>query len=111
MCFCHSRWQVSANTRLMFGIANGPSVFQRIMTNVTSRLGPSIVTPYIDDALISGENFREMLNNLDLTLSALEDASAYPNVKFLAYLGKIAFKLASSCQPISFSRMLIIVIC
>ena len=59
-------------TRLPFGIASAPSIFQRTMENLLQ--GIPKVCVYLDDILITGATEAEHLNNLNDVLSRLEQA-------------------------------------
>ena len=59
-------------TRLPYGIALAPGIFQRLMENLLR--GIPKVTVYIDDILISGTNEEEHLKTLAQVLSRLEQA-------------------------------------
>ena len=79
-------------TRLPYGIASAPGIFQRLMENVLR--GIPKVTVYIDDILISGANEEEHLKTLARVLSRLEQAGfrvQKPKCEFMApsvtYLG------------------------
>ncbi|RWS03246.1 retrovirus-related Pol polyprotein from transposon 297-like protein [Dinothrombium tinctorium] len=58
-----------------FGLKNAPSRFQRLMDSVLSDLKWRICIPYIDDVLIFGKNFEELLYNLDLVLCRFRNAN------------------------------------
>ena len=79
-------------TRLPFGIASAPSIFQRLMENLLQ--GIPRVCVYLDDILVSGANEQEHLANLEQVLQQLESAGMKlkrPKCAFLlnsvAYLG------------------------
>ena len=59
-------------TRLLFGIASAPRIFQRVMECVLH--GISGVVVYLDDILITGETEEEHLQTLDEVLSRLDKA-------------------------------------
>ena len=59
-------------TRLPFGIASAPAIFQRTMETVLQGI-PGICV-YIDDILVTGESEEEHLDHLKLVLQRLEDA-------------------------------------
>jgi hypothetical protein len=97
---CRSRRLVTINThkglfeytRLPFGIASAPSIFQRLMENLLQ--GIPRVCVYLDDILVSGTTEQEHLANLEQVLERLESAGMKlkrPKCAFLlnsvAYLG------------------------
>ena len=59
-------------TRMPFGVASAPSIFQRTMDNLLQGLEHVVV--YIDDILITGCTEEEHLRTLDKVLQILEDA-------------------------------------
>ena len=62
--FCYSR--------LPFGVASAPSIFQRIIENILQ--GLKHVCVYLDDILITGTTEEEHIQNLDAVLTRLETA-------------------------------------
>ena len=59
-------------TRLPFGVASAPAVFQRIMENLLQ--GLKHVCVYLDDILVTCSSERDHLDNLAEVLKRLEDA-------------------------------------
>ena len=59
-------------TRLPFGVASAPSIFQRTMDNLLQ--GIPKVCIYLDDILITGATEAEHLHNLQEVLNRLEQA-------------------------------------
>ena len=57
-------------TRLPFGVASAPSIFQKVMDTVLQGLPNTIC--YLDDILVSGATKEEHLNNLEMVLQRLE---------------------------------------
>ena len=81
-------------TRLPFGIASAPSIFQRIMENLLQ--GIPRVCVYLDDILVTGATEQEHLANLAQVLQRLEAAGMKlkrPKCAFLlksvSYLGHV----------------------
>ncbi|CAF1690093.1 unnamed protein product, partial [Adineta ricciae] len=58
-------------SRMPFGIANAPAIFQRVIDQVISGISNCIA--YLDDTLITGANESEHLCTLELVLSKLSD--------------------------------------
>lgn len=58
--------------RLPFGLANAPSVFQRLMNLVLADYINSIAQVYIDDIIIPAKSFNEGLERLKLVLERLK---------------------------------------
>ena len=59
-------------TRLPFGVASAPAIFQRTMESLLQAL--PMVCVYIDDIIISGKTPEEHLHNLNEVLQRLESA-------------------------------------
>ena len=57
-------------TRLPFGVASAPEIFQRIMVTILQGI-PSVIC-YLDDILITGRNGAEHLRNLEEVLRHLQ---------------------------------------
>ena len=57
-------------TRLPFGVASAPAIFQRIMDTILQGI-PSVIC-YLDDILITGRNGAEHLRNLEEVLRRLQ---------------------------------------
>ena len=57
-------------TRLPFGVASAPSIFQKVMDTVLQGLPNTIC--YLDDILVSGATKEEHLHNLEMVLQWLE---------------------------------------
>ncbi|XP_062532994.1 uncharacterized protein K02A2.6-like [Bombyx mori] len=97
---------IFAYTRLVFGLASGPSIFQRAMDTVLAGLDGTLCL--LDDVLITGRNDSEHLERLHQVLQRLQDAGfvlqkskyASPNG-----LGAILSQVSSDGQekPISFA--------
>ena len=81
-------------SRLPFGIASAPAVFQQIMEKILNGI-PKVVV-YIDDILVSGTTDAEHLENLGQVLTKLEEhglrlkrekcSFMQPSVEYLGYL-------------------------
>ena len=71
-------------TRLPFGVASAPSIFQRTMENLLR--GIPKVCVYLDDILITGATEVEHLNNLHDVLSRLEQAGMHLKKDKCAFL-------------------------
>lgn len=83
--------------RAMFGLANAPKVFAKLMNKV---LGPAqkkgMVFHFFDDICIYAKNWRELMRNLIEVLKALRDAGLTLNLKkcffgmdIITYLGYV----------------------
>ncbi|KAK8784274.1 hypothetical protein V5799_009360 [Amblyomma americanum] len=60
--------------RLIFGLSNGPTEFQRLMNTALGNLRNTIAVCYLDDILVPAKNFEEMLERLTKVFRALRDA-------------------------------------
>ena len=59
-------------TRLPFGVASAPAIFQRTMETLLKDLPMTCV--YIDDILVAGKTPQDHLNNLAAVLNRLQEA-------------------------------------
>ncbi|MES2216505.1 MAG: RNase H-like domain-containing protein [Patescibacteria group bacterium] len=77
-------WQYK---RLPFGLANGPSFFQRAMNSIFGNLTFSSVLCYLDDLVVPGKGFDDHLTKLEAVLQRLADnfLSLQPSKCFFGY--------------------------
>lgn len=61
-------------TVLMFGLCNGPAVYQRMMSKAFGHLGPQVATFFLDDVIIGGRTFDELLTKFEKFLISVEKA-------------------------------------
>jgi hypothetical protein len=57
-----------------FGLCNAPATFERLMETVLAGLQWDICLIYLDDVIIYGKNFDEMIRNLSLVFDRLSSA-------------------------------------
>ncbi len=57
-----------------FGLCNAPATFERLMELVLSGLHWQTCLIYLDDIIIFGKTFAEMIKNLDLVLERFAQA-------------------------------------
>ena len=57
-----------------FGLCNGPATFERLMEIVLAGLNWQICLIYLDDVIVIGRDFDDMIKNLDTVLQRLHDA-------------------------------------
>ena len=57
-----------------FGLCNAPATFERLMETVLAGLNWKICLIYLDDKIVLGKTFEDMINNLDKGLEKLHDA-------------------------------------
>lgn len=69
-----------------FGLANAPTVFQRMMNSVLGSARYSKATAYIDDVLIYGKDPTECLIHLEEVLQLIEKANLTPNLSKCDFL-------------------------
>ena len=77
-------------TRLPFGVASAPALFQKVMDTVLQ--GLSKVTCYLDDILITGSSQQEHFDNLKQVLQRLEQYGIHAR----------KFKCAFMCQAVEY---------
>ena len=58
-----------------FGLCNAPATFERLMETVLAGLNWQICLIYLDDIIVYGKTFHDMVNNLDLVLNKLNEAN------------------------------------
>jgi len=78
-------WQF---TVMPFGLCNAPATFQRLMEKVLHGLLSKICLVYLDDVIIFGKNFNEILNNLKMVFFRLRLANLKINPKKCVLLKK-----------------------
>lgn len=57
-----------------FGLCNAPATFERLMETVLSGLQWQVCLIYLDDVIVYGKTFEEMLHNLELVFEKLRAA-------------------------------------
>lgn len=72
--------------RMPFGLANAPSIFQRLMNKVLGSMRYNSVTVYLDDILIPSKTIDEGLTHLEEVLQALRDEGLTLKLKKCAFL-------------------------
>jgi len=71
-------WQF---TVMPFGLCNAPATFERLMEKVLHGLIPKICLVYLDDVIIFGKSFSEILENLKTVFLTLRNAGLRVNPK------------------------------
>ena len=71
-------------TRLPFGIASAPAIFQRAMDSILQGI-PQVLC-YLDDILITGASKEEHIGNLDKVLSRLQEYGIRVNTAKCVFL-------------------------
>jgi len=71
-------WQF---TVMPFGLCNAPATFERLMEKVLHGLIPKICLVYLDDVIIFGKSFSEILENLKTVFLRLRNAGLRVNPK------------------------------
>jgi transposase InsO family protein len=59
--------------RMIFGLTNAPSEFQRLLNRVLNVLPAGTAISYLDDILIPAENWEDMIQKLKLVLARLQE--------------------------------------
>ncbi|XP_065089029.1 uncharacterized protein LOC135710391 [Ochlerotatus camptorhynchus] len=67
--------------RMPFGLANGCSVFQRAMNQLTAKLRKEGIVAYIDDLVIGGKNVNEVMRKFEKLLEVLKESGFTINLK------------------------------
>lgn len=70
LCTINTHHGLYQFTRMPFGVASAPAVFQKLMDNILQ--GLQRVVCYMDDILVTGRDDRDHLNNLEEVLKRLE---------------------------------------
>jgi len=71
-------WQF---TVMPFGLCNAPATFERLMEKVLGKLISKICLVYLDDVIIFGKSFNEMLMNLEKVFECFRSANLKINPK------------------------------
>ena len=58
-------------TVLPFGLCNAPATFERLLEKVLTGLNWKICLIYLDDIIVTGKTFKDMIKNLDDVLTKL----------------------------------------
>ena len=57
-----------------FGLCNAPATFERLMEIVLAGLNWQVCLIYLDDVIVIGKTFENMIQNLDMVLQKMKDA-------------------------------------
>ncbi len=57
-----------------FGLCNAPATFVKLMQKILKGLIGQICIVYLDDIIVKGRTFREMMKNLKIIMKRLRDA-------------------------------------
>lgn len=71
-------WQF---TVMPFGLCNAPATFERLMEKVLMGLVSKVCLVYLDDVIIYGKTFEEMMQNLRVVFLRLQEAKLLVNPK------------------------------
>lgn len=96
-------WQF---TVMPFGLCNAPATFERLMEKVLRQLLRKVCLVYLDDVIIFGKSFEEMLNRLRQVFLQLRSANLKLNPKKcsffkkeIKYLGYVVSEEGVSTDP------------
>jgi len=64
-----------------FGLCNAPATFERVIEQVLRKFISKICLVYLDDVIIFGKTFEEMIQNLKRVLSRLRETNLKVNPK------------------------------
>ena len=91
---------------MTFGLCNAPATFERLMETVLSGLHWQICLIYLDDIIILGKDFDDMLNNLDTVFQRLSAAGLKLKAKKCSlfakkveFLGHIVSEIGIETDP------------
>lgn len=89
-----------------FGLCNAPATFERLMEKVLRQLLRKVCLVYLDDVIIFGKSFEEMLNRLRQVFLQLRSANLKLNPKKcsffkkeIKYLGYVVSEEGVSTDP------------
>ena len=71
-----------------FGLCNAPATFERLMETVLSGLQWQVCLIYLDDVIVYGKTFEEMLHNLELVFEKLFSAGLKLKARKCVLFGK-----------------------
>jgi len=74
-----------------FGLCNTLTIFQWLMEKVLHGLLSKICLVYLDDVIIFGKNFNEMLNNFKIVFLRLRSANLRINPKLCVLFGNVKY--------------------
>jgi hypothetical protein len=84
--------------RMPFGLANAPATFERLMENVLAGLQWDIRLIYLDDIIVMGKTFEEMIGNLRKVFQKLKGAGLkFKPKKCTLFAKEVAFLDQKSC--------------
>ncbi|KAM0724690.1 Retrovirus-related Pol polyprotein from transposon 17.6 [Formica fusca] len=87
--FGRGLWQF---TVMPFGLCNAPATFERLMERVLRNLLSKICLVYLDDIIIYGKSFTEMMENLEKVLLRLREANLKINpTKCILFSRKVKY--------------------
>jgi hypothetical protein len=80
-CKTAFRWKIGFYefNRILFGLCNAPSTFQRTMDNTFKGREKEFAIPYLDDVIIYSKTKDEHVMHVDRVLERLGDAGFSPN--------------------------------
>ena len=79
--------------RVPFGVQNGPACFQCLKDRVLRHLKWSMCLVYLDDCLVFGSTFDQLLERLHLVLTAIENAGLTINPRKCVFATDQVFHL------------------
>jgi len=71
-----------------FGLCNAPATFERLMEKVLHRMLSKKCLVYLDDVIIFGKSFDEMLENLKMVFSRFREVNLKINPKKCSFFQK-----------------------
>ena len=61
-------------TVMMMGLANGPAIFQEVMSKVQAQVGKDVMVPFLDDMIMTSDTYDNHLRKIRAVLQVLREA-------------------------------------
>lgn len=95
-----------------FGLCNAPATFERLMETVLAGLHWQICLIYLDDVIVIGKDFGDMIKNLSLIFERLQEAGLKLKprkcklfAKEVEFLGHVISEAGIKTDPSKTSRI------
>ncbi len=81
-----------------FGLCNAPATFVKLMQKILKGLIGQICIVYLDDIIVKGRTFREMMKNLKIIMKRLRDAGLKLKAKKCKLFSRSCFQQGWHCH-------------